>query len=81
MSIALLVRRLHAVPDDLLVDLDKEISEAIWGDDGHTISYHLGLLEAAGSEPAKKVCDILARFLGPDHCANAVQHEGGPPTT
>jgi len=59
--------------------LDKRISAAIWGDDGHTISYHLGKLEeqVPPDEVAVKVCNILAELLGPNHCKNAVINEGG----
>lgn len=75
MSLAKLVIELQTCSIAELRALDVELSEQIWGDDGHTISYHLGVLEAAGNPTAHAVCDILARFLGPNHCQLAVEHE------
>lgn len=75
MSLPALVSVLSGCTVDELRALDVELSEQIWGDDGHTISYHLGLLEAAGNPTARKVCEILSRFLGANHCALAVEHE------
>jgi hypothetical protein len=61
-----------------LLAFDKEIAKAIWGDD-KTISCHLGELEmlVPPDETAVRICAVLNKWLGPDHCKNAMINEGG----
>ncbi len=75
MTLATIVQELVKLDEPQLIALDKRISAQIWGNDGHTISYHLGVLAAQGDATAIAICNILAEVLGPDHCARAVKDE------
>ena len=68
-----LVWALIDIDEPALVQLDKDLAAPIWGN-GHTISWNLGEEEANGNVMAEEVCDVLADFLGPDHCKDAYEH-------
>ena len=65
-----LIWALINLDEPALIQLDIKIADMIWGN-GHTISWNLGQMEKAGNPVAKEICDLLALFLGPNHCINA----------
>lgn len=78
-----LVRIFASLDEPQLLAIDKQLAVALGWDDGKTISYHVGVLENGTQSftitpaAARRMCDILAQVLGPNHCANAVANEGG----
>ena len=78
-----LIRIFATLDEAQLMSIDKRMAVALGWDDGKTISYHLGKLEAGidsftiTPEAAGRMCEILAEVLGPNHCANAIVNEGG----
>jgi len=82
-----LIPILAQMDEGALMALDQRLAAAAGVPVGllgsqHTISWALGKLEANGPNiviapsQAKAICDILAAYLGPDHCQNAVTNEG-----
>lgn len=63
-----------ALEDDIFV------SAIVFPDDrGKTVSWNIACLAAKGSRTAMQLCEAL-NFLSPNHCANAIIHEGPCPT-
>lgn len=83
--IARLIWALIDLDEPGLIQLDRDVAAVLWPNnwpadavpppdypgESHTISRMLGDEEMAGNPTAKAICDLLAVFLGANHCVQA----------